>query len=47
MANKNKLDADPKEIQKAKNLWARFTVSVKYGVIATIAILALLGLITL
>ena len=44
MAQSQKPETSPEDIQKAQNLWASFTVFMKYGVIATIIPLILMAL---
>jgi hypothetical protein len=40
-------DVDPHVLEEARKLWSWFTISVKYGVIGTAAILLLMALILL
>lgn len=47
MANPQKPDVTPEEASKAKELWEKFTVGMKWGIIATVGLLVLLALITL
>lgn len=44
MASTQKPDVTPEEINKAKNLWDRFTKMVTWCTIVTIAVLALMAL---
>ncbi len=36
-------DVDPQALQDSKKLWANFTATTKYGVIAVIIVLALMA----
>lgn len=44
MADHPPVEADPKEIKRAQDMWAGFTVLLKYSTIATVGILAALAL---
>lgn len=44
MAKTQSVKVDPKEMQRANEMWEHFTVWTKWGVIATVALLALMGL---
>ena len=43
MANAQKPEATKEAIENANNLWTRFTVSMKWGVIAVVLCLALMA----
>lgn len=44
MAKTEKPETNPEDLQKAQNLWDQFTVSMKYGIIATIVVLVLMAI---
>ncbi len=44
MADHKPVDVDPKEIERAEQMWHNFTVGSKYAIYATIFILVCLAL---
>lgn len=45
MATNQPVEAGPKEVKNAQDMWNRFTNLTKWSIIITVVVLALLGLI--
>lgn len=43
MAQSQKPETSPEDVQKAENLWTQFTVYMKYAIIVTLIVLALMA----